>query len=55
LAKNYYDPAHPMKKTKLSPNYTINEEITKYNQMTPFDRLHNKRHDWKIPVAMSQE
>ena len=23
--------------------------------MSPFDRIHNKRHDWKVPIAMSQE
>ena len=53
LAKNYYDPTKPTNQYRISPNYTIDEEINKYNHMSPFDRIHNKRHDWKTPIAMS--
>ena len=33
-------------------NYNIINELNKYNQMSPFDNVYNKRHDFQIPIAM---
>jgi len=38
---------HSEKDSKLKENaYNILGELEKYNKMSPFDRLHNKRHDF---------
>ena len=57
-SKQLYDPkSPPINPHKLikEDSYTLEHQIQKYNEMSPFDRIHNKRHDWRIPVAISQE
>ena len=39
----------------MKDQYKLTKELEKYDKMSPFDRLHNKRHNFQIPIAINSE
>jgi len=34
-------------------DYKLEDELKRYKEMSAFDKLHNKRHDFQIPLAVA--
>lgn len=49
--KNYHEVQ--IKKQYNRGDYSADREVNNYNNMSSFDKLHNKRIDWQTPVAMT--